>query len=59
MITTLNRTFVIASNTFTQLVRMKALWFLAAFTILLLVMQFVKLPTGRFDISAGEDRHIG
>ena len=55
MIGSIKRTFVIASHTFTQLVRMKAFGFLAAFAVILIGINFFDLPTGNNPMNAAEE----
>ncbi len=50
----LNRTCVIAMNTFTQLVRMKVFYFLAAFAVIMIVSNFFDMPYTEGPESIGE-----
>ncbi len=55
MIASVKRILVIASHTFTQLVRMKVFGFLAVFALILIGINFFELPTGNSPASAAEE----
>ncbi len=55
MIGMFTRVFVIASHTFTQLVRMKVFGFLAVFALILIGVNFFELPSGNSPAAAAEE----